>query len=126
MRSNRSQDTQPELTLRKALWMAGLRGYRKNVRRYKGSPDIVFGRARIAIFVHGCFWHRHRCENARVPTQNAAFWKAKFERNAERHLAAVEDLTSKGFCVLTVWECEIKADLEAIVGRIAHQLGGVL
>ena len=124
MRANRSKDTKPELTLRRALWAAGLRGYRKNVRKLPGTPDVVFGRARLAILVHGCYWHScPTCGHQRVPKTNAAYWEAKFAGNRERdarNLAALEGL---GYRVLVVWECEMKMDgVKEVVARVAALL----
>src|SRR6185503_18520252 len=85
MQSNRSRDTGPELALRHALWRAGLRGYRLNVRSLPGSPDIVYGRVRLAVFVHGCFWHGcASCANYRPPKKNARFWREKLAENQLR------------------------------------------
>lgn len=118
MKSNRSQGTKPEIALRKALWAAGLRGYRKNVRSLPGTPDIVFNSHKVAIFVHGCFWHGHQCQKARLPKQNRAFWAEKLKRNAERHEKNQGMLEELGFTVLTAWECELQADREGWVNRI--------
>ncbi len=119
MKGNKSRDTKPEIALRKGLWSAGLRGYRKNVRKLPGTPDVVFGRAKLAIFVHGCFWHGHECGRARVPTQNRAFWAEKIRLNQERHAAHESALLSKGYAVLTFWECELRREQEALINRVA-------
>ena len=122
MQSNRSKDTKPELALRAALWQAGLRGYRKNVRSLPGTPDVVFGRARLAVFVHGCFWHGHGCGKAKTPTQNRAFWLAKVELNQQRHERHLAELAGRGYRTLTVWECELGSDPVAVLGRIKESL----
>lgn len=120
MQSNRGTGTSVEVRLRKALWAAGVRGYRKNVARLPGKPDLAFGRARLAVFVHGCFWHRcERCGRYRLPKTNTAYWHAKVEANSARHARVAEELKAMGWHVLTLWECELKDDLAACVQRIA-------
>lgn len=122
MRANRATDTKPELALRRALWAADLRGYRKNVRRLPGTPDVVFGRARLAVFVHGCYWHQcPRCTRNRVPKTNAAYWSAKFALNAERDARQQAALEAAGWRVLVLWECELK-DVDAAVERVRAAL----
>lgn len=123
MRGNRGYDTKPELRVRSALWAAGLRGYRKNVRKLPGKPDMVYGRAKLAIFVHGCFWHQcPHCARNRVPKANAAYWAAKFLANAERDARNVAALEAKGYRVHVVWECRLKDTLK-VVEEIAALLG---
>jgi len=122
MRSNRGKDTKPELLLRRPLWRAGLRGYRKNVRKLPGTPDIVFGKAKVAVFVHGCFWHGHGCSKASVPRSNREFWTAKIARNQSRYAEQTAELTARGFLVVTVWECDLKSGLDALIGQIAAHL----
>lgn len=123
MRSNTATGTSPELRLRKALWAAGLRGYRKNVRDVTGRPDLVFGSRRLAVFIHGCFWHRcERCSHYRLPKTNTAFWRRKAEANVERHSFVCGQLVARGWRVMTLWECEIKEDVATCVARIADAL----
>jgi DNA mismatch endonuclease (patch repair protein) len=125
MRANRAVETSPEVRLRKALWAAGLRGYRKNVRRLPGVPDVVFGRARLCVFVHGCFWHGcERCARNLSPRQNAAYWQAKVARNRDRDARHEAELAAAGWQVMVVWECELKDDLAAAVERVRRRLGG--
>ena len=106
----RSEDTKPEVTLRRALWHLGFR-YRVNDRRLPGSPDIVLPKYRTVIFVHGCFWHGHKdCPNYTVPKTNTDFWTAKVARNQQRDQDTWRQLEAKGWSVLIVWECELKKD----------------
>jgi DNA mismatch endonuclease (patch repair protein) len=108
MRRIRSRDTKPELLLRHALHKRGLR-YRIHVPGLPGKPDIVFGKKRLAVFVHGCFWHQHAgCRQASSPRSNSAYWKPKLARNAERDRQHAEDLIALGYGVLILWECEIE------------------
>lgn len=119
MRANRATDTKPEVRLRRALWAAGLRGYRKNVRRLPGAPDVVFGPAKVCVFVHGCFWHGcDRCSRNLKPRKNAAYWEAKIARNRERDRRNEASLSAEGWLVLTVWECELKEDTSGFVERV--------
>lgn len=119
MPGNQGTETQPEVKLRKALWQAGFRGYRKNVAKLPGKPDVVFGRAKLAVFIHGCYWHQcPHCQRNQTPKTNALYWQTKFEANVARD--ARNEATLRGMCyrVLVVWECEVKADLTSVVERI--------
>lgn len=101
----RDRDTTPELVVRKSLWQLGYR-YRLHRRDLAGVPDIVLPRHRVAIFVHGCFWHRHAaCKLAKLPATRPEFWRAKLQKNVERDRAAQVSLLRDGWRVLTVWEC---------------------
>lgn len=123
MRANRSKDTIPELTLRKALWNAGLRGYRVNVRSLPGTPDVVFTRAKLAVLVHGCFWHGcPNCTRYRLPKTNSAFWAAKLQENRDRDARARQGLIETGYSVEVIWECQVEQNLEAVVGHIRSYL----
>lgn len=120
MRANRATESKPEIQLRKALWSAGLRGYRKNVKKLPGSPDIVFGPLKLAIFVNGCFWHGcTKCKRRyRAPKTNTKYWEAKIKGNQERDEHNRGLLEAMGFQVLVVWECEIKTEMNQIVNQI--------
>lgn len=119
MQSNRSTDTQPEVALRKALRELHATGYRKNLRGLPGTPDIVFTHTRLAVFVHGCFWHGCRfCSSYRVPKTNEEFWREKVRRNQARHQQRLEALEAMGYRSLTFWECQLKADPTAIARLI--------
>lgn len=125
MRGNVSTDTSIEKTFRKALFKHGLRGYRKNVRSMPGSPDVVFGRYRVAVFVHGCFWHQcPHCKRNLSPGTNKAFWQAKFESNRIRDERNVTRLEELGYATLVVWECQLKSDLDSAVAAVAQCLSG--
>jgi DNA mismatch endonuclease (patch repair protein) len=120
MRRVRSSATKPELAVRRLIWSLGGR-YRLNSAALPGKPDIVLAGRRLAIFVHGCFWHGHDCaRGARVPKANRDYWIAKVARNRERDAAAATALTASGWRVETVWECEIKDQvaLRSRFGRI--------
>lgn len=104
----RSANTTPELLLRKALWTAGLRYRLKS--RLPGKPDLVFPKAKVAVFVDGCFWHG--CPlHGRVPKSNQRFWVGKFTHNIARDLAAGAALQALGWQVLRFWEHQVEQDL---------------
>lgn len=101
----RRRDTAPELVVRRALWRLGYR-YRLQGRDLPGDPDIVLPRHNVAIFVHGCFWHRHSgCRLSKLPATRPEFWREKLERNVERDRRALASLRREGWRVMTVWEC---------------------
>lgn len=109
----RSTNTKPEVALRKALHRLGFR-FRLHGRRLPGKPDIVLPRYHTAIFVHGCFWHRHKgCKTATTPKSNTQFWVDKFDRNTARDAIKKTQLESDGWNVIVVWECHLKTDEKA-------------
>ena len=121
MRRVKGRDTTPELKVRKALTALGAR-YRLNRKDLPGSPDIVMPGRRLALFVHGCFWHGHDCaRGARVPKANRDYWLAKVGRNRARDAASAQALIDLGWRVETIWECELK-DAEALEGRLRSLL----
>lgn len=109
----RSSNTSPEVALRRALHALGFR-FRLHRKDLPGKPDIVLPRYRTAIFVHGCFWHRHdSCKIATTPKSNTEFWQAKFDRNVVRDAKSRESLEAQGWKVLVVWECELGSERRA-------------
>jgi len=117
----RGRDTKPEITLRKWLSRNGYR-YRLNSRDLPGKPDIVFPRLHKVIFVHGCFWHMHRCRYGKVvPKTNAKFWQAKREGNVDRDKRNLRTLRTLGYKVLIVWECQLR-DLDRVARRVVRFL----
>ena len=124
MAAIRQQGTRPELVVRKLLTRLGL-GYRLANRDLPGSPDLANRKRRWALFVHGCFWHRHGCRATSTPTRNRAFWEAKFARNVARDEAQVNRLRSRGYRVVIVWECETRSHepgLTALAARLQREL----
>ncbi len=108
MAAIRSRDTRPEMFLRKELFKRGLR-YRIADKRVFGKPDIYLPKYRTALFVNGCFWHRHQgCKYAYIPKSNVEFWQKKFAANIRRDAAVREELQKEGVKCLVIWECTIK------------------
>ena len=123
MRRVKGKDTGPELTVRRALHGLGRR-FRLHRKDLPGSPDIVLPKDRLAIFVHGCFWHKHDCRAGnKVPVQNADYWSGKRERNVARDRRASDLLVALGWRVLLVWECQTK-DLDSLRARLDAFLRG--
>lgn len=104
----RGKDTGPELLVRRAAHALGLR-FRLHRRDLPGTPDLVFPGRRIALFVHGCFWHRHPgCRFAYTPKSRIEFWQAKFDANVARDARKLAELSDAGWTVVTIWECETR------------------
>ena len=106
----KGKDTKPEIIVRSFLFSKGLR-FRKNDKRYPGSPDIVLPKYNTVVFVHGCFWHLHDgCRYATIPKSNVDFWKNKLYGNRERDERNEKELEAMGWNVIIVWECQLKKD----------------
>src|SRR5262245_55702681 len=106
MAAVRSRDTAPERRVRAAAQRLR-RVFRRHAADLPGCPDLVFDRARVAVFVHGCFWHQHTCKRGRrTPGTNREYWLAKFGRNVRRDKLARRRLRGRGWHVLTIWECQ--------------------
>jgi DNA mismatch endonuclease (patch repair protein) len=119
----RSANTGPELTVRRIVHSMGYR-YRLHTKTLPGSPDLMFSRLRKVVFVHGCFWHRHRkrsCRLARLPKSRLEFWETTLEGNRTRDIANKRLLRKLGRAVLEVWECELK-NIEALAARLRYFL----
>jgi DNA mismatch endonuclease (patch repair protein) len=115
----RSRDSKPEMLVRRLIHAMGFR-YRLHDRKLPGSPDLVFAARRKAIFVHGCFWHRHPdpcCPLARLPKSRLDFWLPKLQTNRERDLRLQSELSALGWRFLVVWECEMR-DREQLQNRL--------
>jgi DNA mismatch endonuclease (patch repair protein) len=122
MRGIRGKGTKPELLVRSAAHRLGFR-FRLHVRKLLGSPDLVFPRKKLALFVHGCFWHRHEgCPYCYVPKSNIQFWREKFEKNVVRDKRVRTGLEEEGWRVAVIWECET-ADSDSLRKRLKELLG---
>ena len=108
MQKVKQRNTKPEIVVRRAAHALGYR-FRLHRRDLPGSPDIVLPRHKVAVFVHGCFWHRHPgCRYASTPKANAEFWLNKFSHNVERDARKERELRALGWRVLVIWECETR------------------
>jgi len=102
----KGKNTGPELRVRRVAHAVGLR-FRLQRTDLPGKPDMVFPRFRVALFVHGCFWHQHKgCRRASVPKSKTDYWEAKLRRNVERDAFAVPALEQLGWRAVVIWECE--------------------
>ena len=119
MAAIRGKDTKPEIAVRSGLHAHGLR-FRKNDRRYPGTPDVVLPKYKAAVFVNGCFWHAHLgCPGFKMPKSRTDWWEAKFEKTRARDSGRVNDLKANGWKVFTIWDCEIN---ECSITRLAEAI----
>jgi DNA mismatch endonuclease, patch repair protein len=116
----RRRDTKPELALRSALRARGLLGYRVDRRTLPGRPDVSFGRAKVAVFVDGAFWHGH--PSAFTQGKSGRYWDDKIARNVERDRAADVALAALGWTVLRFWDFQVRKELEMCVNSIAAEI----
>lgn len=121
----RAKNTRPEMIVRRALHARGFR-YRLHVKDLPGKPDLVFPRYGAVLFIHGCFWHGHACPLFKVPSTRTEFWVKKIDRNRENDAKARALLEERGWQVLEVWECELRAskkqDYEPIIQKLSAWL----
>lgn len=103
----RGKDTKPEMLIRRGLHARGLR-YRLHCRSLPGSPDLVFPKYHIAVFIHGCFWHAHGCALSTLPVTRHEFWTQKLEGNVARDRKAIAALQASGWRALVIWECALR------------------
>lgn len=121
----RGKNTKPEVVLRSLMHRAGFR-FRLHDNKLPGKPDIVLPKHKTAIFVNGCYWHRHQgCPKATAPKTNTAFWTKKFETTVERDVRKKSELMQAGWRVITVWECELDTDPLGLVEDLRTQLKGL-
>lgn len=120
MRAVKSKNTGPEMIVRRFLYAAGLR-YRLHDSRLPGKPDLVFPGRRVALFVHGCFWHQHpNCPAATRPKSSSDYWTRKLDGNVARDARHQSALNEAGWTVLVIWECETRDPdaLNALLKRL--------
>lgn len=115
----KSQNTSIELLVRKQLFAQGYR-YRVNYKKLPGKPDIVFTKKKLAIFIHGCFWHGHDigCHYSHIPQSRTEYWIPKINRTKQRDCEHLQDLSAKGWKTLVIWECEIYNYFDKTMNRI--------
>ncbi len=116
----KSKNTSLELAVRKRLYAEGFR-YRIHY-KIKGSPDIVFLKKKIAVFINGCFWHGHGCEKSKLPSTKIDFWENKIMSNIKRDAQTKEWLKSSTWKVITLWECELKKDFDKEIKHLVDQI----
>ena len=120
----RGRDTGPELAVRRIIRDLGYGGYRLHRKDIPGKPDIAWVGQRVAVFVHGCFWHGHHCKHgSRRPKSNQDYWLPKIAKNQERDARHVRKLRRAGWRVMTLWECELKQP-EKAARRLERFLAG--
>ena len=118
----KGKDTKIEVEVRKYLFSKGYR-FRKNDKRYPGKPDIVLPKYHVAIFVHGCFWHRHEgCKDATIPKTRTEFWLEKFVKNVKNDQIKQEKLRELGWKVIVIWECELKKNFMKTMEWLEQEL----
>lgn len=114
----KSKNTKPEMTVRRAVHAAGFR-YSLHRKELPGSPDLVFRRHNLVVFVHGCFWHWHGCKRSRMPATNRAYWTAKIARNVARDANDLAELDALGWRHLIIWECQLDAGIATLLDLLS-------
>jgi DNA mismatch endonuclease, patch repair protein len=122
MSANKARNTGPERRLRTELLKIGARGFRLNSATTPGRPDLLFPSRRVAVFVHGCFWHRCPHCNPPMPKSHVEFWERKFSANRRRDARKARILRREGWAVLTVWECQLRNDSHRAAMRVLARL----
>lgn len=117
----KGRDTGAELYVRKELFRAGFR-YRLHRHDLPGKPDIVLPKFRVAVLVHGCFWHGHDCPAGARPKSNQAYWEKKLSRNLQRDRSVVRELAQVGWLPITIWECEKAAATTDLIRRLSKPI----
>lgn len=112
----KSKNTSPELIVRKLLYSKGFR-FRINY-KLAGRPDVIFPGRKIAIFVNGCFWHKHGCDNSVMPKTNKKFWKNKLNKNIQRDKKVQKILKKEGWAVCEIWECELEEKTDKTLKKL--------
>lgn len=124
MAAVKGKNTKPELIVRSTLHRAGFR-YSLHKKDLPGRPDLALTKYKVAVFVHGCFWHGHDCPRGKRPSSNTAFWNEKLSKNVERDRRNYASLKQAGWHVVTVWECRIENDLQKLLGLLRKRRDGV-
>ncbi|MBN8584011.1 MAG: very short patch repair endonuclease [Ignavibacteria bacterium] len=122
MSANRAKNTKPELLIRNELYKREIRGYRIHPKNIPGKPDIALTRNKIGIFINGCFWHRCPYCKLKIPQSNKYFWENKFAKNKERDKRKIYELKRMGWVTLTLWECQIKKDVNKQILKIEKKI----
>ena len=115
----RSKNTGPEIKVRQALHRAGFR-FRIHRSDLPGTPDLVLSKYRLAVFVHGCFWHRHGCKRTTMPATNRQFWSEKFRRTVDKDARVLRELAETGWTTAVIWECQLDAGVRRLADLLAR------
>ncbi|MFZ5949633.1 MAG: very short patch repair endonuclease [Candidatus Rifleibacteriota bacterium] len=123
MQAVKGKNSKPEKIIRSLIFKLGFR-YRLHDSSLPGKPDLVFRAAKKAVFIHGCYWHRHNCKKGdSTPSVNQDFWEKKFDNNRKRDKKVQQELKKMGWTTLVIWECQIKqANRNCLIKRITHFL----
>ena len=113
----RSRDTRPEQFVRRRIWSQGFR-YARSPRDLPGTPDLILPHYKVAIFVHGCFWHAHNCPRGRPPSTNLEFWRVKLAANKRRDRRVMRQLRSLGWRCFQIWQCRLQVDTQRVISRL--------
>jgi DNA mismatch endonuclease (patch repair protein) len=124
MAAVRGRNTGPERSVRAALFAAGYR-YRLHRRDLPGAPDIVLPRFRVAVLVHGCFWHGHECPRGRRPASNTEFWNRKLDGNIARDQANQAALRAAGWQVVVIWQCALAEACARLLAQLDARRAGL-
>ncbi len=127
MAAIRSNDTDPEMVLRRRMFRLGYR-YSLHRQDLPGKPDMVFPMYRAVVFVNGCFWHHHACRDVKMPATRRVWWRKKLEGNRQRDVAALNALWDMGWRMIVVWECSIrrKKDPDEAIRKVADRVSRFL
>ena len=121
MSAIKSKNTKPEIAVRRYLYDKGVR-YRSSKKKLVGNPDIVIKKYKLALFVHGCFWHAHQsCKAFRYPKSNVKFWKNKIDNNVSRDNRVSKKLIQLSYKVYVIWECEIKKQKFNVLNQFVEE-----
>lgn len=113
-------DTKPEILVRSVLFQSGFR-FRKNDKRFPGTPDIILPKYKTAVFVNGCFWHGHDCKRATIPKTNTEFWRTKIEKNMLRDAENLRHMERLGWHTYTIWTCSLSEGLKGLLNFLEKQ-----
>lgn len=122
MSANKAKNTSLELKIQKALRLAKIKGYKLHPSRIPGRPDIIFPKKKLAIFIHGCFWHKCPKCKLPLPKTNRTFWKKKFFHNKERDVRKTKELKKMKWRTLVIWEHEVKIDPKQAALKVLKRL----
>lgn len=120
MKRIRGKNTTPEMIVRKLVYSLKYR-YRLHVKNLPGKPDLVFASRKKVIYVHGCFWHYHKCKKGNPPKSRLDYWLPKLEENNRRDMRNYEEIAALGWKYMVIWQCQM-ADKDALASKIASFL----